>query len=334
MSFPKKLGREELDKQTLKEDRRHCRRFGPCGVGKKALYLNSFYIDRMYYVPISSVKRVYKRIAMSRGGFTGRGIFAAIPYLIVEYDDGQEKQCIFKVEEMVDQMISCIHESWPKIPVHSVQAQKKLEEKQRTLELKQEKMENSKARGTIRQLQSAQAYLERKPALYEQLSSAAHKKRVQEQTNPAYRWAALAIVLMGAVSFIYGIYALSSHLGSAMYFLLFGLAAIFLFSGAHVLPTGKNNAAYVQGVLEQAQKEMERYTAGYPEFPVPSYYAHPAVLQRMEEILADERAADTGDALEVLKKDLQAMNSSVTVEQEEYDEIMAIKPLFLVMDYK
>ena len=34
------------------------------------------------------------------------------------------------------------------------------------------------------------------------------------------------------------------------------------------------------------------------------------------------------------KKDLKALNSDVVVEQEEYDEIMAIKPMFLVMDYK
>ena len=40
------------------------------------------------------------------------------------------------------------------------------------------------------------------------------------------------------------------------------------------------------------------------------------------------------EALEVLKNDLKALNSSVVVEQEEYDEIVAIKPMFLVMDYK
>lgn len=28
------------------------------------------------------------------------------------------------------------------------------------------------------------------------------------------------------------------------------------------------------------------------------------------------------------------LNSNVTVEKEEYDEIVAIKPMFLVMDYK
>jgi Na+-translocating ferredoxin:NAD+ oxidoreductase RnfC subunit len=54
----------------------------------------------------------------------------------------------------------------------------------------------------------------------------------------------------------------------------------------------------------------------------------------MEEILADNRADTIPQALEVLKKDLKALNSSVAVEQEEYDEIMTIKPMFLVMDYQ
>ena len=36
---------------------------------------------------------------------------------------------------------------------------------------------------------------------------------------------------------------------------------------------------------------------------------------------------------QILKNDLKALNSDVVVEKEEYDEIVAIKPMFLVMDY-
>ena len=43
---PAQLGMAKLDKQELVEDKKSCRKIGPCGVGKKALYLNSFYIDR------------------------------------------------------------------------------------------------------------------------------------------------------------------------------------------------------------------------------------------------------------------------------------------------
>ena len=84
---------ESLEKEELAQDKKHCRKFGPCGVGEKAIYLNSFYFERRYYIPLTSVKRVFKRVAMSKGGFTGKGLFATIPYLVVEYDNGEEKQC-------------------------------------------------------------------------------------------------------------------------------------------------------------------------------------------------------------------------------------------------
>ena len=79
---------------------------------------------------------------------------------------------------------------------------------------------------------------------------------------------------------------------------------------------------------------MQEYIREYPDFPVPARYAHPIVLKRMQDILKEGRAKTIPEALKVLKKDLKALNSDVVVEQEEYDEIMAIKPMFLVMDYK
>ena len=79
---------------------------------------------------------------------------------------------------------------------------------------------------------------------------------------------------------------------------------------------------------------MQRYIDAFPDFPVPARYAHPVVLRRMEEILAMERAGTVKEALEVLKGDLKSLNSSVTVDQETYEDVMKIKPLFLVMDYK
>lgn len=78
---------------------------------------------------------------------------------------------------------------------------------------------------------------------------------------------------------------------------------------------------------------MEEYIRKYPEFPIPAHYAHPIVLQRMQEIMREERAKTIPEALQVLKNDLKALNSDVVVEKEEYDEIVAIKPMFLVMDY-
>ena len=66
---PHPLSAMHLPVLELEEDRKSCRKIGPCGVGNKAIYLNSFYIDRCYYIPFAAVRRVFKRVAMSKGGF-------------------------------------------------------------------------------------------------------------------------------------------------------------------------------------------------------------------------------------------------------------------------
>ena len=216
MMKPQRLGNVTIPDEELRTDKKTCRKIGPCGIGKKAVYLNSFYIERRYYIPVSSIKRIFKRIAMSKGGFTGKGTFGTLPYLVVIYENGKEKQCNFKHEEDVDRFLAYIEETFPQIPVHSAEAERKLIEKQ----------------------------------------------------------------------------------------------------------------------LTESIRNMEEYIKDYPDFPVPAYYAHPVVLERMQEILRNGRARTIPEALQILKKDLKALNSSVVVEQEEYEEVVAIKPMFLVMDYK
>ncbi len=332
---PQKLGNVSLSDEELKKDKKNCRKFGPCGIGEKAFYLNSFYLERRYYVPIASVKRIFKRIAMSKGGFTGKGAFGTMPYLVVEYDGGKEKQCNFKHEEDVDRFLAYVEAQYPSIPLHSEEAERKLKEREERLRKKQQRNPISEAAGgSLRSLEEAEKYLSNQAELSLTLSQAARRKRVYDRSNPAYKWVALAITLMGAAAFVYGIWALASHAGFGMYFLLFGLAAIFLFAGAHVLPTATNNRRYIEKQLTDSIHSMEQYIRSYPDFPVPACYAHPIVLKRMKEILQDGRAETTAEALQVLKEDLKALNSSVMVEQEEYDEIVTIKPMFLVMDYQ
>ena len=41
MLKPQRLGNLSLPDMELTEDKKTCRKFGPCGVGKKAIYLNS-----------------------------------------------------------------------------------------------------------------------------------------------------------------------------------------------------------------------------------------------------------------------------------------------------
>ena len=332
---PQRLGNISVSDEELKKDKKNCRRFGPCGVGEKALYLNSFYLERRFYIPVASVTRVFKRIAMSKGGFTGKGAFGTLPYLVVEYDGGKEKQCNFKREEDVDRLLAYIGTHFPEIPLHSAEAERKLREREARLQKKQRSVPLTEtAQRSVRALEEAEKYLSNQSDLYLDLSQAARRKRVYDRSNPAYKWVALAITLMGAAAFVYGIWALATHAGFGMYFLLFGLAAIFLFAGAHVLPTAKNNRRYIEKQLADSVRSMEQFIRSYPEFPVPACYAHPIVLKRMQDILKEGRAETTEEALQVLKEDLKALNSSVVVEQEEYDEVVAIKPMFLVMDYQ
>ena len=122
----------------------------------------------------------------------------------------------------------------------------------------------------------------------------------------------------------------TSSLG--IYFALFGFAAVFLFSGAHVLPTARNNKTALSREWEQAQTDL---AAVLPrDFPLPARYAHPVVLTRMIRVLREGRAQTADQALDVVKQDLKALTADVQVEQWEYDEVVAIKPMFLLSDYQ
>ena len=254
---------------------------------------------------------------------------------MVVYEDGKEKQCNFKHEEDVDRFLAYIEEEYPDIPVHSLEAERKLAEKERWLAEKQrERNVSEETKRCLVKLEQAEQYLKKQSDIYMDLSQSAKKKRTYDRSNPAYKWVALAIVLMGGAAFVYGIYALTTHAGFGMYFLLFGLAAIFLFAGANVLPTAKNNRTAIEKRRENAVHTMEDYIQKSSDFPLPACYAHPVVIKWMQDIVRTGRAQTAEEALQLLKEDLQKLNASVTVEQEEYDEIIVIKPLFLVMNYE
>ena len=329
---PVRLGETSLNAEAVAADKKSCKRFGPCGVGKEALFLNSYFIDRHYYVAFSSVCRVFKRVAMSQGGFSGKGVFGAIPYLVVQYDDGKEKQCTFKREEDVDAMLAYIGEVHPEIPTLSVGGEQRLEQKAKEEAARYLSELTSDAQSAKEELEKAQKFLSGYPELTDRLSKAARAKRVNQHTNPAYRWVALAIVLAGAAALVYGIISWRNGGDFGVYFALVGFAAIFFFSGAHVLPTAKNNKKAVARAWEEAQANLAHVLPD--DFPLPARYAHPVVLTRMIRILREGRAQSADEALEVLKTDLKALNADVQVSQEEYDEVVAIKSMFLLSDYQ
>lgn len=328
---PHPLSTSQLEAHELETDRRSCRKIGPCGVGKKALYLNIFFIDRYYYVPVSSIKRVFKRVAMSKGGFSGKGAFASIPYLVVEFDGNVQKQFNFKHENQVDEILDVLSREQPHIGLVSeaAEAELRIQETEYESELYADQESTSHFHVDEAKLLNAIDYLEKKPELYEALSNSARRRRAYQCSNPSYRWVAMAITMLGFVAIIMGIYSFMIHNGFAVYFTLFGIAAIFTFAGFSVLPTARNNRRSIMRSDEIARAKMEAYISEYPGFPVPARYAHPVVLRRMLRAIRQGRADCKEQALEVIKKDLKALNSDVQVSQEEYDEVVAIKAMFL-----
>ena len=282
---PAQLGKESLDRDALAADRRSCKRFGPCGVGERALYLSSFYLNCRYYLPYSGITRVFKRVAMSKGGFSHKGVFASIPYLVVEYDDGREKQCTYKYEEQVDQLLAYLKRLRPEIRQVSEAAEARLAE--RELEQPPRPELTQEAVDTLKALKEAESFLEKRPDLYLELSKSARQKRQLLLTVQRRRG--------GAVK------------------------------------------TREQPILERAalaQGKMERFLGDYAPFPLPARYAHPVVLRRMGRAVEEGRAATVGQALEAVKDGLKALNADMEVSQEEYDEVTAIKSMFLNEDYR
>ena len=334
---PAQLGLARLDAHELEEDKKACRKIGPCGVGKKALYLNSFYIDRRYYLPYGSITRVFKRVAMSSGGFTGKGMFASMAYLVVEYDGGKQKQCNFKDERDVDKLLEVLAKEQPQIHLLSAAGEQMLQKKEAEKASRKLPELTKDAEHSLTVLRRAKEYLEAKPEISDELSAAERRKRAQLQSKPVYKYVALTISLFGVVSAAYGIQSIINHTGNyGIYFALFGFAAIFLFSSYNMMPTAHNNHNAIMKRADRAEAAMAEYIKAYPggNFPVPDIYAHPVVLKQMTDALQEGRAVTLPEALEAVKNRLKEVNADVQVEQEEYDEIVQIKAMFLNHDYQ
>ena len=183
---PVRLGSTALSAEVLTADVKNCKHFGPCGVGEKALYLNGFLFDRHYYVALGDIRRVFKRVAMSKGGFTGNGVFGAIPYLVVEYGDGTQKQCTFKREDNVDDLLAYLAKVCPGLPLHSVQAEQRLARKAQEEAVRYLDVLTPEAQAAREKLEKARTFLAGYPKLTDRLSTAAKAKRVNEHTNPAH----------------------------------------------------------------------------------------------------------------------------------------------------
>lgn len=331
---PKCLGTTTLSREELKEDKKRCIKVGPCGLGEKALYLNSFFIDRCYYISYRDINRCFKRVAMSKGGFTGKGVFGSMPYLVVQYGTGLEKQCNFKYEEEVDLFLEKLGKLKPGMPLHSVEAEFKLreaEEKEKARYLKELSPEQE---ASVSELRDAEEIIKTYPSEYMRLSASAKQKRVIDRINPTYQKVAITILILAVMAAVFGIFSVLQGQGMAIYFVLFGFSFIFIIVSSRILPTGRNNKKSAEIEWRDALSDMTEKIKDNESFPVPPQYAHPIVIERMIRVIREGRATTIQDAFKTMKEDLKKLNSDVTVNQKEYDEVVTVKPMFLVMDYQ
>jgi len=112
---PKPLGKGTLSSEEVKSDLSKAVNFGQCAVSDKVIYIGNIVRANSRYIPVSDVERVFKRLAVTKGFFEQNKLFAAIPYLVVIYDGGLEKQVKFEKEDELDMFLNMVrnHTSIP-----------------------------------------------------------------------------------------------------------------------------------------------------------------------------------------------------------------------------
>lgn len=331
----KPLSKKTLDENIIKQDRKHCRKFGMCGVGDVAIYLPGAFLNRRFYVPLSEVSHVFKRVAYSSAD--GRGLLAPVLYIVVRYDDGQEKQCIFKDIREVDKMLEEVRRVAPDIYVMSpdgVEKERKKEELEKSMSSREL---SDKASSAMRALTRDSANLKKSPGLYENLAGIASIKRKLDLINPAYQVTALIIVIAGIAGFIAAVILKNMGListASSIITMLLCAMMIILMINTKILPGPVRNKKNVNKDYELALNNMQHFVNGFDDYHLPARYSHPVVITMMKRIIEQGRAETVDEALGVLKEDLKEADNTKVVSREEYEEIITVKPMFTVADYK
>ena len=114
---PKALSAQKLPPEKLRPDRTTCTEYEGFGLGDEALYVEYLLLDRMGYIPLSAIERVYKRLAISKSYYKGN-LFGTLCYLVVRFD-GKEKAFRFTHEEHLDAILDAFRNQ-TKIPVGKV----------------------------------------------------------------------------------------------------------------------------------------------------------------------------------------------------------------------
>ncbi len=335
MALPKPLGNMTLSDQELKQDRKKAKRYDQCGLGEKAIYMGSTMSPRSRYVPYDEVTHVYKRVAESTA--SGKGFLAPILYLVVRYGDGQEYQTSFRYLQDADKMLDELEARHPNISLLSPEGEKKKVQKEAKEDAVRNRTLSDTAEHEKNMLMAARRFLEKRPSLYEHLVQVAKMKRRRDLVKPGYEIFALVMLILGLCLLAAGI-VMAIRGGFAgtliILILLFGAMLVFLMLNSHVLPNRRTTRKALQKEYDSAVEDMERSLKKEEGFPIPAPYCHPYVIDRMIKIIQEGRAENAGEALAVLKEDLRGMDSSVALSGEDYTQVVTIKPLFLVQDYR
>ena len=110
MFIPSKaLSKTTLPPEVLRTDKAHCTHYADFGLGEKALYVGMYGLNRVGYIPLSAITRVYKRLAVTKGFFEEGKIYGTLCYLVICYD-GKQKVCRFIHEENLNALLDAFRE--------------------------------------------------------------------------------------------------------------------------------------------------------------------------------------------------------------------------------
>lgn len=333
MSIAKPLSTAVLDPAEIKADRRRARRYDQCGLGEKAIYMGSTMHPRRYYIPYTSVTNVFKRVGVSNP--EGRGFLAPVLFVVVRYDTDKEQACAFRYLQDADRMLDDLEKNHPEISLLSPEGMRKEKERQETEARILANDLSETAQKSKRILEDARWEIHKRPGLYEQMAAMAKLKRHADLMKPWVKYVALGMLFIGAAAALAGITVMRTadkSVGAVL--ALIGIMLVFLAINSKGLPSKMTDRKLRNKEYEASVEAMQRSVKHLVNFPIPCYYAHLYTFDRMIRILQEERAQTVEQALEVLKTDLKGMDSTVVLSKEDYQQVVTIKPLFTVQDYR
>lgn len=333
MGIAKPLSRITIEETQIKADRKKCRKYDQCGLGEKAVYMGSTMHPRNYYIPYEAITNVFKRVGASNP--EGKGFLAPVLFIVVRYDDGREQECSFRYLQDADKMLDDLEKNHPEIPLLSPEGMRRKKEREVTEARIQANALTKEALRSKKLLENARWEVHKRPALYEKLAAMAKMKRHADLMKPSVRYTAVGLLAAGVLVTLAGAIVMRSMNRSiGVVTALFGIMLVFLAINSKGLPSKMTNRKLRDREYEEALNAMKNSLKHLPDFPIPCCYAHPYTFDRMIRILQEERAQTVEEALEVLKADLKSMDSSVALSGDDFKQVVTIKPMFTVQDYK